>query len=517
MDFMSLLDTASKNAKNVSKKLDDLKTEVDSERRAELKRIEAERIKKTEILNKKKKMFPPKPIQEERKFVIPKKDKSDDKAKVMAYLAKKSEEERRLLMEKKAEKERLIQLRLQANGGKATKKMAKNFGMSALDLQVKYGNDREHVERLQKQKWREEASSEEQDRLATHYRDGVYKALAQKRKLDEKVAHCLKFVWSTDTEICNRFHTYRRSSSEPSKHSKSGHAAPEKKVKPAPVIAFSELMKAAQGIAEGKDVKLEPKPINKIAQKRLPDLMPKDSSAIPLYPSGSTRKPENRLHLSTSLTAKSFSSTSKPVEKPRDDLNVKKEKKDDSRRVRKGATPPPLIPPPVPGKRYLPGDIRYKQAMEMAKQSCGSTNTTRDQPSSSKKMSLASQALRMESNKGNAIGKEIELDRRKNGSQFARGQHRSPSRNETSLKHYPTSNHRERTRERDLSRHRRTYERDRRSEQRHNSYTRAYDYDSFHEEDYDEDEYDSEMEDFIDDSGLDMEELSRQEFEETLK
>lgn len=32
-----------------------------------------------------------------------------------------------------------------------------------------------------------------------------------------------------------------------------------------------------------------------------------------------------------------------------------------------------------------------------------------------------------------------------------------------------------------------------------------------------EDDYDSEMDDFIDDSGLDMDELSRQEFEETLK
>ncbi|VDM59491.1 unnamed protein product [Angiostrongylus costaricensis] len=79
--------------------------------------------------------------------------------------------------------------------------MAKNFGMSAIDLQVKYGNDREHVERLQKQKWKEE---DEQEKLATHYRDGVYKALAHKRKLDEKkyIYARIRVYLCTYTNVC---------------------------------------------------------------------------------------------------------------------------------------------------------------------------------------------------------------------------------------------------------------------------------------------------------------------------
>ncbi|PIO68206.1 hypothetical protein TELCIR_10019 [Teladorsagia circumcincta] len=119
MDFMQLLDTANKNAKSLSKKLDVLKSEVDNEKRAELKRIEAEKKVKMESLKRKKETVAS--TEEERKFTIPKRKKEsseEDKAKVLAYLAKKSEEERQALKKKQAEKERLIQLRLQAHGGK---------------------------------------------------------------------------------------------------------------------------------------------------------------------------------------------------------------------------------------------------------------------------------------------------------------------------------------------------------------------------------------------------------------
>lgn len=56
-------------------------------------------------------------------YTIPKKNKEkseEDKAKIMAYMAKKAEEERQMLKKKQAEKEKLIQLRLQAHGGKVT-------------------------------------------------------------------------------------------------------------------------------------------------------------------------------------------------------------------------------------------------------------------------------------------------------------------------------------------------------------------------------------------------------------
>ncbi|KAJ1372980.1 hypothetical protein KIN20_035298 [Parelaphostrongylus tenuis] len=294
-------------------------------------------------------------------------------------------------------------------------------------------------------------------------------------------------------------------------------------------------MRAAKDISEGKDVKLEPKPIHQSVQKRPPEhdpplkrhcngedrklsidklpnaRIPKIPSGKPLFTSDSAKKPENRPHQSTSFPAKSSSSTTKPFHKPRDDMDVKKDRKD--------AHTTSSHSPAVPGKRYLPGDIRYKQAMEM-QQSSGSANPIRDQPGSSKKMPHESQAFRVDSNKGKGgdMRKESTHNRTKIGSQIPGGEHRSSSiRSGESLKRYPTDSHRDRIRERDLSHHRKSYGHDRRSEHRHHSYTRAYDYDSFQEEDFEEDEYDSEMDDFIDDSGLDMEELSRQEFEETLK
>ncbi|KAK6058882.1 hypothetical protein COOONC_03531 [Cooperia oncophora] len=118
MDFMQLLDTANKNAKSLSKKLDVLKSEVDSEKRAELKRIEAEKRVKLESLKRKKETTS---TEAETKFTIPKKKKDssdEDKARILAFLAKKSEEERQALKKKQAEKDRLAQLRLQAHGGK---------------------------------------------------------------------------------------------------------------------------------------------------------------------------------------------------------------------------------------------------------------------------------------------------------------------------------------------------------------------------------------------------------------
>ena len=65
----------------------------------------------------------------------------------------------------------------------ATKKLGKHFGINPIDLQIRYGNDHTHVERLQKQQWREE---EELDSLKSQYTGGVYKAIQEKnRKLQE--------------------------------------------------------------------------------------------------------------------------------------------------------------------------------------------------------------------------------------------------------------------------------------------------------------------------------------------
>lgn len=49
-----------------------------------------------------------------------------------------------------------MMLRMQANGGKATKKMGKQFGLDVISLQTRFGGNNEHLETLQKRKWKEE-------------------------------------------------------------------------------------------------------------------------------------------------------------------------------------------------------------------------------------------------------------------------------------------------------------------------------------------------------------------------
>ncbi|KAL6739928.1 hypothetical protein Aduo_013325 [Ancylostoma duodenale] len=598
MDFMSLLDTANKNTKSNSKKLDDLKTEVDSERRAELKRIEAEKRMKMEMMKRKKAAMPPKPVEEEKKYTIPKKSKEkseEDKAKIMAYMAKKAEEERQLLKKKQAEKEKLIQLRLQAHGGKATKRIAKNFGMSAIDLQIRYGHDHEHVERLQKQQWREE---EEHDRLASQYRNGVYKAIAQKRKIDEK----MRASGALDNREPHRIATSKANSlmglssrhqanrdnfSPPRETSKpKPPPAPEvKRPKPAPPVDFNTLMKAAQDISQGKNVDLDidrapsKKPQSGQSSSRATDsssaqkskserdreeymrAMERNksqngysrpsSSSKPAPSSSSVKKPEHRPQSASVPPSRPPPSSSKPPQKPPQNEKKeekKKDNKDSKGRFKKGPTPPPAIPPAIPGKRYLPGDIRYKQAMEMAKQAGGAPSTSapdrQDRPSSSKISSGShSSAKELDRRKPMDMERERERDRDRDRDRMKharpvdrdreRDRDRDRGRDSGYSDRYkdrdrgrPEQSHRdyrdrdrerdremERRRERERERIRRERERDR---YRHQNYNRAYNYDDYEEED-DDDDYDSEMDDFIDDSGMDMDELSRQEFEETLK
>lgn len=117
---------------------------------------------------------------------------------MLNFLAKQEEGKKAAEKQKQIEKEKLIQLRLQNHGGKvsylhfffkyllyfqATKKLGKHFGINPIDLQIRYGHDHTHVERLQKQQWREE---EELDSLKSQYTGGVYKAIQEKnRKLQE--------------------------------------------------------------------------------------------------------------------------------------------------------------------------------------------------------------------------------------------------------------------------------------------------------------------------------------------
>ncbi|KAK6749544.1 hypothetical protein RB195_001888 [Necator americanus] len=574
---MSLLDTANKNTKNNSKKLNDLKTEVDGERRAELKRIEAEKRIKVEMLKRKKAAIPPKPVEEEKKFTIPKKNKDkteEDKAKVMAYMARKAEEERQLLKKKQAEKEKLIQLRLQAHGGKATKRIAKNFGMSAIDLQIKYGHDHEHVERLQKQQWREE---EEHDKLASQYRNGVYKAIAQKRKIDEKVGFSdpVRASGALNNNQPHRISTSKANSlmglssrhqdsrdhfSPPREAAKSKpQPAPEvKRIKPAPAVDFNALMKAAQDITEGKETRLD---IDSVPQRK-PAVQSSSSRSMsscsapkserdreeylraieknrslnssskpppcvkPQFSSSSLKRSKYRSPKSVSPSSKPLQSAA-PSSKPlpsslklsqkihEKQEEKKKDNKDSKGRFKKGPTPPPLIPAAVPGKRYLPGDIRYRQAMETAKQAGGIFPTSSfDRANSSKTSSSShSSAKELDRRKPTDINSGRDQERMKHGRAVERDVHCERGRDNDQKASY-SDRHKDRDRGRPEYNHiyrERDRERDRGMER-----CRERERERIKQEE-DDDDYDSEMDDFIDDSGMDMDELSRQEFEETLK
>ncbi|CAD6196172.1 unnamed protein product [Caenorhabditis auriculariae] len=190
MDFKSLLNAANKNAKKANKTLNELESEVHKEKNSVRDQLEAEKRARAEILRRKaeQKKAADKRKEEERakSFVIPKKkdEGTVDPNKVKAYFERQEQEKREKAKQAEVEKERLMKLRMQAHGGKATKKLGKHFGLNPIDLQIRFGGNNEHVETLQKRQWREE---EELDREADRYRNGVFKALQTKKKVEEQV------------------------------------------------------------------------------------------------------------------------------------------------------------------------------------------------------------------------------------------------------------------------------------------------------------------------------------------
>uniref|UniRef100_A0A0M3JVP4 Troponin T n=1 Tax=Anisakis simplex TaxID=6269 RepID=A0A0M3JVP4_ANISI len=103
--------------------------------------------------------------------------------RIAAFMEKKKQQEKKEAIEKQRQKEKLIQLRLQTTfGGRANKKLAKQFGTTPIELQQRYGHDREHEEYLRKLQCREE---EEFDRQVTEIRGSVQKALERKREVDK--------------------------------------------------------------------------------------------------------------------------------------------------------------------------------------------------------------------------------------------------------------------------------------------------------------------------------------------
>ncbi|KAI6213052.1 hypothetical protein M3Y94_00103800 [Aphelenchoides besseyi] len=182
MDFQELLAQASHNAKTNTKVVKESEREAAMRKQQDRHRYQMELERERE---ERKRRAPPKV---EKKFVIPKKKPVEGETKVdpdgiQAFLRKQRQAEVEKEIEKKKEREHLISLRLQANQGRANKKMASAFGKSAIELQQRYAHN-SHVEmELIKRQQREE---EEIDRKGKQIRESINRAMESRAG---KLAH----------------------------------------------------------------------------------------------------------------------------------------------------------------------------------------------------------------------------------------------------------------------------------------------------------------------------------------
>ncbi|CAJ0587814.1 unnamed protein product, partial [Mesorhabditis spiculigera] len=234
--------------------------------------------------------------------------------------------------EAKKEKERLAELRLQANGGKANKKIARHFGIDPVNMQIRYGNSHEHIETLQKRRSKEQ---EEQDMLADSLRGGVHKALQLKQKAEQlrgklPADEHRRAGTSKENSLAGMSsrHRHSRDHFSPPRDSKGQPNKFELNSKRPPPPAALDFSKSAEGHSSGRDRDRAPLPPSREKIERHRERMDIDRERI----NNERRAPP-----------------SAPV--------PQKEKR---KPFTKGPTPPPIIPPAVPGKKYLPGDDRYQ-------------------------------------------------------------------------------------------------------------------------------------------------------------
>uniref|UniRef100_A0A914ZL98 Protein SPT2 homolog n=1 Tax=Parascaris univalens TaxID=6257 RepID=A0A914ZL98_PARUN len=272
--FDEILKQASNNSQNASKEIKAIDKTTEQAKRIRNERDVLERKNAKEAAKRAAAPPPEKP-----KFSIPKlkhsKQEGDEMSgRIAAFMQKKKEEERKRTIEKQQQKEKLIQMRLQTTfGGKANKKLAKQFGTTPIELQQKYGNDREHEEHLKRLQYREE---EEFDRQCTELRGSVMKALERKKAVDKlaPTAEERKAMGRHRVAINKQNslrHFMKEDSPGPGPSSKNVVSAKKKpppvqpmvKKRPVPsssAIDFSLLMKKAEAIQRGESPPRSPSP-----------------------------------------------------------------------------------------------------------------------------------------------------------------------------------------------------------------------------------------------------------------
>ncbi|CAJ0587609.1 unnamed protein product, partial [Mesorhabditis spiculigera] len=349
MDFSELLQQAEKNKEKLEKKVSTIKSTIDREQQQRLQHLQKRReAEKEELRLRQKREL----LEKQRKAALKPEGPAVDRDKIARFKAQKEEDRIQREKEAKKEKERLAELRLQANGGKANKKIARHFGIDPVNMQIRYGNSHEHIETLQKRRSKEQ---EEQDMLADSLRGGVHKALQLKQKAEQlrgklpadehrrvgtSKENSLAGMSSRHRHSRDHFSPPRDSKGQPKK------VEPNSKRPPPPAaLDFSELMAIASGKAA--------------APARIQEEKPSFSSSAnrpEAKPSSSVSHKMPTISASASATSSSHLKPHMPSAPPPAPMPQKEKRKP----FTKGPTPPPIIPPAVPGKKYLPGDVRYQ-------------------------------------------------------------------------------------------------------------------------------------------------------------
>ncbi|GMS95848.1 hypothetical protein PENTCL1PPCAC_18023, partial [Pristionchus entomophagus] len=571
MDFTSLLQQANKNLKHASKKVNEANDEVARDRIRQLDQIRLQKLDKLRKDEEKKARR-----EEERKsqFQIPKKktDSSVDPDRIKAFKAKQEEERRKREKNEAKKKEELIKLRLAANGGKANKKIAKHFGADVIDLQVKFGQDRDHIETLHKYKERDE---EEAQRLAEHYRNGVVKAFANKKTVEDKVKDGARLKQSG---IPKKSLTILSSDGfEKGKQIRPTKPELGKKRPAEESLDFNSLMKKAANISNGKE--------DKSGRER--DMEKEESSSMSSYramkeryetkkdpPTSSSSSSSTRPSSSFKIPKPTQSFTKAPYvpngllrredeplpsgiilpkpqtcirSKMKDDKSISKE---DLSRLgaasssSSSSTPAPktlAYPTDERGKRILPGDIRYKAWLEeqtkiVKERKEREKNAPPPPPvmtSREKEREKAKHIHKTQSGKSCHISSSFSSHKHMGSSKnsSSSNQHgisssssNRPSSSSTSHSNSSKISKYEAERRKILMREQRMIDARKKMDQerkemersRERNGGRSYGFTKGYDSEDDEDEEGSDLDDFIDDSG-DFDDLSRKDFEETLR
>ncbi|GMR48189.1 hypothetical protein PMAYCL1PPCAC_18384 [Pristionchus mayeri] len=563
MDFASLLHQANKNLKNASKKVNEAQDEVDAGRMRQLDQIrlqKLERLKKEELAKQRR--------EDERRaqFQIPKKkaDSTVDPDRIKSFKAKQEEERRKKEKDEARKKEELIKLRLAANGGKANKKIAKHFGADVIDLQVKFGQDKDHIEKLHKYKERDE---EEAQRLADHYRNGVAKAFANKKTVEEKVKEGARLKQSGIPKknltilSSDGFEKGKNIRSDKSGLGKDRKRAAEE------ALDFSSLMKKAENISSGKEETnggakeregsssmssyraMKERYMSKDESGSSSSARPSSSFKIPkpmqshvktpYVPNGLLKKREDEPLPSGIILPKPQTCIRS---KPKGDNTISK---DDMSRLGASSSSSSSVPPAPKtlayptddrGKRILPGDIRYKAWLEEQRKIMKERekNPPPPQPMTSKekdrekaknieksqKRAISSHPP-SHSSHGTSSSSHRQIGAKDNGS---RAKMRAPSSYSSTGSHSSKISKYEEEKRKILMREQRMKEAKKRMENERREMERSrernggksYGFTKGYDSDEDDEDEESDLDDFIDDSG-DLDDLSRKDFEETLR